>query len=352
MTRRAGAWWIVALLSLSTPAAAADLLGQQAWVQYAQRFLLPEGRLRDDHAGDHSHSEGQGTALLLAERYGDQARFATIWQWTHANLAVRGDALLAWRWDASAGDHVPDRNNATDGDLLVAWALAEAAQRWNVADYRTAAIAIARTLRTKLLRTTPLGPVLLPGEHGFESAAGIVVNLSYAILPAYRTLATVDPDPAWTQLTEAHLRLVERAGFGRFMLPPDWLFVPKGWDPANNTPPLAPWQSRPARFGYDAIRVPLYLAWGGADGQLLGPFLKFWGFFEPLPFHPAWTDLSEDAVPLSDMPPGFRSIQKLAEAAQAGPAGGPAPGLSQDENNYYSASLTLLAQLAWQDRGF
>ncbi len=322
-----------------------------AWTTYAQHFFSSDGRVIDAGSGGISHSEGQGTALLLAVRNSDRDRFAAIWDWTKANLAVRNDALLAWSWRPEKIPHVVDKNNATDGDLLVAWALAEAWQQWQVPAYRDAAVAIGNAILGKLLRRTPIGEVLLPGANGFETGEGIVINLSYAVLPAFKALSGIDSNPVWGQLTEAHHALLAKARFGRFSLPPDWLFVPKKWNPDAAAPSLVVWTGKPSRFGFDAIRIPLYLAWSGADGHELWPFLAFWSYFDPLPFHPPWIDLNEDAVPLSSMAPGFISVRRLAEAAQAGSVNGPHP-LLIDNSDYFSASLIMLSDLAWRDRGF
>ncbi len=321
-----------------------------AWVDYAARFVMTDGRVVDTGMGGISHSEAQGTAMLLAERHDDRARFELVWSWTRNNLGVRKDPLFAWAWHPEARDHVTDRNSATDGDLLIAWALAEAGQRWQVAGFSQAAGAVTKALLGKLLRETDAGPVLLPGSEGFETPKGIVVNLSYAILPAYRVLDGLLPDPAWHRLTTAAHMLLAASHFGRFSLPPDWLFIPKGWKTASAAPALTTWSQKPPRFGFDAIRVPLYLAWSGADGHELWPYLSFWGYFDPLPFHPAWIDLVENAVPIANLPPGFLSIRRLAEEATH-PSGGTAPfsGLTENED-YFSASLTLLCTLAWHDR--
>jgi len=57
--------------------------------------------------------------MLFAVHYGDRAAFDLAWQWTQRNLQVRDDALMAWRWDPKGG--VTDKNDAADGDILIAW---------------------------------------------------------------------------------------------------------------------------------------------------------------------------------------------------------------------------------------
>jgi endoglucanase len=95
------------------------------WRSYAARFIAPEGRVIDNANGGVSHSEGQGYGMLLAAKAGDAARFDALWRWTAHTLQIRKDGLLAWKWDPAA-KAVTDTNNATDGDILVAWALLDA----------------------------------------------------------------------------------------------------------------------------------------------------------------------------------------------------------------------------------
>ncbi|WP_239514610.1 glycosyl hydrolase family 8, partial [Klebsiella pneumoniae] len=79
-----------------------------------------------------------GYGMLLAVAAGARAAFERIWGWTRANLMVRSAALAAWRWAPDHRPGVSDMNNATDGDILVAWALTEAAEAWGEPAYRTA----------------------------------------------------------------------------------------------------------------------------------------------------------------------------------------------------------------------
>jgi endoglucanase len=229
---------------------------QAGWASFKERFLAKEGRIVDDGNNGVSHSEGQGYGLILAEANDDREAFARIWNWTENNLRKRSDHLFAWRWKpAGAGGFVDDSNNATDGDLLVAWGLARAAAAWGNAEFQAAAREIARDIRRKMIRPSRFGPILLPGEHGFEKPEGIVVNLSYWVFPAFRSLAKIDPSSDWPRLEQSGLKLVEAARFSALQLPPDWLLLAKNsLGVANGFEPV---------YGYNAVRIPLYLLWGG-----------------------------------------------------------------------------------------
>lgn len=306
------------------------------WQTFKQRFLMAEGRIVDSGQNGISHSEGQGVAMLLATHYDDRASFEKIWGWTRGTLQIRDDKLLAWRW--TQADGVNDRNNASDGDLYVAWALLRAHQRWQVAAYRDEALQILASVRQKLIRQDKRGPVLLPGADGFEKSEGLTVNLSYWLFPAFAEFAVADPDPTWEALSQTGINLLQEARFGRWSLPPDWLRLGDKLEPAEGFPP---------RFGYDAVRIPLYLLWAGRDSaQLMQPYRDYWGYFADAKFLPAWTRLNDDSVDSWNSSAGIRGIAQITLSAMA-QADIPAPDAAQD---YYSSTLLLLSKVMLQER--
>src|SRR5699024_2190397 len=100
-----------------------------SWALYQQWHIQPEGRVVDDGNDGISHSEGQGYAMLLAAKLNSSGIFARLWSWTRNNLLIRDDDLAAWRYDPAKQPAVTDINNATDGDLLIAHALALGGRR-------------------------------------------------------------------------------------------------------------------------------------------------------------------------------------------------------------------------------
>jgi endoglucanase len=261
-----------------------------AWTAFRARFLLPEGRVVDTGNGGISHSEGQGWALFCAVRCDDRAGFDLLLDWTRQALRRPGDSLHAWRHVPGAAQAWSDRNNASDGDLFIAAALLLAARRWGQSAYAGAGTAIARDVLRLLLRRVAGRTVLLPGAAGFEAAEHVILNPSYYAFPAIRLLAGAVPDPAWLRLVADGVGLLREARFGRWGLPPDWLALRR----ADGAIALAP--DRPPRFSYDAVRVPLYLAWSGLAEEPAAPAaLSFWG--DPAhPYLPAWTDLGSNHI--------------------------------------------------------
>ena len=202
----------------------------------------------------------------------------------------RDDALLAWKWDPKTGS-VVDTNNATDADLLVTWALLRAAQRWEAPDYRDEAVTMARDIRTYLVVPATIGPVLLPGASGFVHEGAVTINPSYWIFPALTELGRIDPEGPWADVRQTGLVLLDVARFGSQALPADWVVM--------SDPPL-PSPLFPHRFGFEAIRIPLYASWDGlTQHPALQSLATFWAR-DANP--PAWVDLDNG----SHAPTGLR----------------------------------------------
>jgi endoglucanase len=241
-----------------------------AWNLYRQKFVTAEGRVVDDVNGGISHSESQGYGLLLACLAGDRATFASIFAFTRTELLIRDDGLAAWRWDPKASPHVTDVNNASDGDLLIAEALACAGARWNMPAYTAAARQIARALAKVALLQRVGETWLMPAAIGFsekDRPDGPVINLSYWVFEALPTLAKLTGDQRWMQAQASGLKLLDELA-KRKMLAPDWLSVKAEPRPAEGFP---------AQLSYNAIRIPLYLLRAGlADKIRLEPFRQAW----------------------------------------------------------------------------
>jgi endoglucanase len=299
------------------------------WRQYKDRFVTSEGRVVDNANGGISHSEGQGYAMLIAERLDDRPTFEAIWQWTQSNLLILGDGLAAWRWTPQA-PHVADHNNATDGDILIAWALAEASDRWHVSEYRQSARQIVAALAANVVTSSRFGPILLPASAGFagkDQPDAPVVNLSYWIFPAFKRLHAVSDAIDWDALTATGKTLIGLSRFGPSRLPTNWISL------ADAQP--EPAQSFPAVFGYDAVRIPFYFAWGEpADRDLLK-------FFLPLDLSVIDVKTASPGEKLSD--PDYAAIASLVECVGSH---SPVQWKAFHGEFYYPASLYLLALIA------
>jgi endoglucanase len=321
------------------------LKGSEAlWQAYKTRFITDRGRLKDTGNRMISHSEGQGYAMLLAVAAGDRATFNLVWDWTRANLMVRDDSLLAWRWQPDERPAVADINNATDGDLLVAWALTEAAEYWSDPAYRAAARRIAVEVGRKLVLTkTPLGMMLLPGVSGFaaeDRADGPVLNPSYWVFPAFARLPLVAPEVDWAGIVEGGLNLIKAARFGQQGLPTEWVSAREG--------AVRPADGFAQQFGYNSIRIPLYLAWAGIGER--DHYAAFVQWARNAQSRPAIVDVAagRDVQPFGET--GYAAVGALALCAVEGQPIPPDVRAMRIDENYYPVTLHMLALIAAQMR--
>ena len=318
---------LAAALSLAAPAHA-----DENWTRYKAAFIGADGRL---DAGEISHSEGQGYALTLAAFHDDRETFAKVWAWTSANLEIRGDHLAAWAWREKDAPHAKDPNNATDGDLLIAWGLAEAGRRWQAPAYTAEARRIAESLRRAVVFRSAFGPTLRPGAAGFgdkDSDDGPLVNLSYWVFPALDALAEIAPEGDWKSVTRSGLSLYDSARFGPFGLPCDWISLQSAPSPALKRPPV---------FGYELIRAPLYLAWGPPEAlPRLKALTSAW--LGASGGSPTVIDVEKGAVTQSFADPGYHAVAALARCALTGEKF-PDELRQVKPDSYYPATLHLLS---------
>lgn len=319
---------ILSALCLQNAAAQAS----SDWEYFKKHFVSDEGRVIDTYNNKISHSEGQGWGMLFAEANNDQASFDRIWRWTRKNLARNDHLLFSWRYEPAHRPRVKDPNNASDGDLLIAWALQRAARRWNNSNYATASAAIRADIHTFLIKDYAGFTVLLPGLTGFTNDNSIDINLSYWVIPALISFAALEPEKNWSKLVTDGQKLLAASQFGEYGLPTDWIRL-------SADGALAPSPKWPTRFGYDAVRIPMYFIWGSAlTPELRQPFSAYWQSSDPvLP----WVDVVTGEKAPYAASSGIRAVRALVYDDLSFLSQSPQPG-----DDYYSTSLLLLSKLA------
>lgn len=308
------------------------LAQQSDWDIYKTRFVSNNGRVIDTYNKKISHSEGQGWGMLFAEANNDQHSFDLIWSWTRKNLARTDSFLFSWRYDPQLRPAVKDPNNASDGDILIAWALQRAAKRWNDRNYETASAAIRADIHHHLVKDFGGFTVLLPGLTGFSGKESIDINLSYWVIPALISFAIEEPQLNWSKLVTDGQKLLAASRFGSHNLPSDWIRL-------SDKGELTPSPNWPARFSYDAVRIPMYFIWGSAlTNELRQPFADFWKNNELiLP----WVDVVTGEKASYTASAGIKAVRSLVYNDLTFVNQSP---LANDD--YYSTSLLMLSKLA------
>ncbi|WJH38210.1 glycosyl hydrolase family 8 (plasmid) [Aliirhizobium terrae] len=332
---------LTALTGGATTRAQQGLVDPNHWQEYKSRFLDRSGRIVDNGNGGISHSEGQGYGLLLAYLSGSGADFEQIWSFTKTELLLRDDGLAVWRWDPKSDPHVIDTNNATDGDILIAYALALAGSAWNREEYLASASNIANAVLNKTVVVAAGRTILLPGVQGFGAADrkdGPVINPSYWIFEALPVMKVLAPSDKWDHLKNDGLQLIRALQIGPKKLPPEWASLKSRPKPADGFEP---------QFSYNAVRIPLYMMRAGInDPANLQMFLDNMGGAEGVA---TTIDLpSGQAVePLTD--PGYQIINHIMACVLQG-ARLPQTDLQFAPELYYPATLQLLGLALVKER--
>jgi len=327
----------LAVVLLASPQAACAMRDQRDWSAFKTTYVAADGRVVDTGNGGISHSEGQGFAMLLAEANGDRATFDKLWGWTGVNLMREDVRLFRWRYDPKPGA-VVDPNNATDGDIFIAWALLRASKRWKTPSYGADSAAIRAAIAARLIADIGDRRVLLPGMDGFLQKDAVIYNPSYFILPALQDFEAADPEGPWDRVIRDGLTVARDAQFGEQSLPTDWVRI-------DVSGAVIPDPNRPPRFGFDAVRAPLYLVWGGVTGQASATTAgRFWRQFEGKAWPPpAWIDVQTGAKADYALSTGGQAVARVV-------ADLPTQKLKPAPQDYYSSVLGLLAGRAAKEK--
>lgn len=322
----------VLLASLSImPIQAQSVIEPAEWQAYRDGFVDDSGRVVDIANGSISHSEGQGYGLWLAVLADDRPTFERILSFTRTELMLRDDGLAAWRWEPDSDPHVQDTNNATDGDMLIAYALHQAGGLWEDSSYTAQAAAMVRTIGRTMLVTADGMAAISPGELGFEgkeSDPGPVLNLSYWVFESLPIFAEIDPESDWNAVFSTGLEIARRAAVTKAGIPPDWISLDEGG--------VVPAADFPPEFGYNNIRIPLYMIRADIDPAYLGPYRRN---ADAAGLYKINVRSGARIEPIGE--PGYRLIQAAMECVSEGTAV-PKDLRTMSATSYYAATLQLL----------
>jgi endoglucanase len=268
--------------------------------------------------------------------------FERLWGWAEATLFIREDGLAAWMWNPKAG-RVTDIDDASDGNILIAWALAEAGYRWKEPKFTDSARKISEAAALRDTVRTRYGNTWLPGSRAFRASDredGPIVNLSYWVFPAFSWLRRLSPARDWDGIFASGVRLIEAVKFGPDRLPSDWISL-SGKEPK----PAAGFRKV---FGYDAIRVPLYLAW--ARPQSVKVLADLHAYLGDAPYQaPSVVDV-ESGDRLQQLGgDGYKAVAAAVDCL-LNRASIPPSFMKVKRDYYYPTTLQILSLIAVQER--
>ena len=141
----------------------------------------------------------------------------------------------------------------------------------------------------------------------------------------------MEPHGPWLKVMEDGAWILEQCRFGEHRLPCDWVSYSGG----KVAGPAAGWESR---FGFEAVRIPLYLGLSGLEGQVR-PVIGFWqSYFAKGETPPAWVDVRSGAVAEYGLSYGAATCAAVLANAEM-------PATTPVQHDYYSGVLKCFSSL-------
>lgn len=220
------------------------------WSEYKSRFIQNDGRVIDKKNGNITHSEAIGYTLYFAYRFQDDKTFDKVYDWYQHNLSKNSYGLISWNWgeDSHHNWGILDHNNATDGDIWIAYDLLLMSQKRGDSQLKTEALSLIKAIKKHLIVEYKDRLFLLPGAEGFKKRDYLILNPSYYRFDIFKAFSRVDEREVWERLSKDGEWLLHNTLFSSLKLHSDWIKIDKNLTtkPAKNM-----------SFGYDAIRIPL-----------------------------------------------------------------------------------------------
>jgi len=220
------------------------------WNEYKSRFIQDDGRVIDKKNSNITHSEAIGYTLYFAYRFNDDKTFDKVYNWYQNNLIKNRYGLISWKWgkDSNNSWGILDHNNASDGDLWIAYDLLLMAQKRGDDKFKVEALSLIGAIKKHLIIEYHKKLFLLPGKEGFKKSDHIILNPSYYRFDIFEAFSKVDTTGPWKILSRDGEWLLHHTVFSSLKLHSDWITM----DENLTTKP-----AKTMRFGYDAIRIPL-----------------------------------------------------------------------------------------------
>lgn len=263
---------------------------QAAYDQWKEELVTTDGaggfrrvRRPDNESGgsDTTVSEGIGYGMMLAVFMDDQSLFDDLWKYSQAHLD--GNGLMIWLIQSDGQPGVEDpgsgrraSGSATDADEDIAWALAQAAQKWGGNGSLSDSYAnLARSMMGRMLacELDTRYNLFNAGDSWGETFAW---NPSYFAPNEYRLFAKLDTEHAqtWNGLIDKGYEVLAASQDKSTGLVPAWTDA----SGAPNAPP-----GMPTHYQYDSARVPFRIAQDYCDNgesraqAILGKLTGFFG---------------------------------------------------------------------------
>lgn len=211
-----------------------------------------------------SESQGYGmliTLLAAQKGYAKETQFMRLFYYYKSFQISEENTLMKWKQEKTdKGWESVDDNNATDGDLDIAYALIQAEKLWpdSIEHYGDAAQKLLESIKNNNY-SEKTGLLTVGNWATVDPKAEMLIRFSDIMPTYYKAFADFTDDPFWTKLeinaTKALTQMSQETSTG---LLPDF-----AWVGENSIAPVKPYEvagKNDGDYAYNSARVPLRLA--------------------------------------------------------------------------------------------
>ncbi|GEM_PF-2332468 len=219
---------------------------------YKKYIIQPDGRVVDWYNNGVTHSEGIGYTLFFAVSLNDKKTFFKVFHWFLNNMGFNKYGLVPWLWGKRPNGSwgILDFNDATDGDIWIAYSLLLGYEKWKEPLLKEIALKLIRSIRKYDIFPCRGKTLLKPGKFGFLFPKYVRINPSYYTPWIFEKFIEYDPSTVWLSLSKESFNVFTHLVATDLKLPTDWVDISLPQCKSENFYEV---------FGFNAIRVPIWV---------------------------------------------------------------------------------------------
>jgi len=229
-----------------------EQLIQKVYNLYRTNVIQPDGRVIDWQNKAVTHSEGIGYSLFFAVKMSDKETFYKIYHWFKRNIPLNDKGLVPWLWGKNSTGNwkILDFNDATDGNLWIAYALLLGYEKWKNKEFKEFAINLIKNIKKYDIFLHKNCVFLLPASEFFIGSKSLTINPSYYAPFIFAKFYEYDKDPIWLELINQSFKIWYFISVTPYHLFPEWIDIDLKTCKVTKVYGI---------MGFNSIRIPIWI---------------------------------------------------------------------------------------------
>jgi len=240
------------LISLSWADMDTEGLLSRLYDWYKTNIVQTDGRVIDWQNNAVTHSEGIGYSLFFSVAMSDKETFYKIYRWFRKNIPLNENGLVPWLWGKNANGKwgILDFNDASDGNLWIAYSLLLGYEKWHDEELKKFALTLVKNIKKYDVFKRRKCLFLLPGSKFFVGSKTVTINPSYYAPFIFTKFYQYDKDPIWKALIKQSFKVWFYLSLTPYHLFPEWIDIGLKDCKISKIYGI---------MGFNAIRIPIWV---------------------------------------------------------------------------------------------